>query len=178
MCPDHPTLSAYYDGELEGEIERQVEEHVRECGECSQFVTGYELLHSRLDRLPDSEVRQAQDRSWPHIMARASFQSAVPLWKRSIQIPATLATAAVAIIMLLSLGILYTIHQPKAPDPIDLAEGLDRVVVDGSFDEIIQYLANHRGNIVVNFTFPAEHELDFLGEPELIRAADFKRVGE
>ncbi len=177
MCPDHPTLSAYYDGELEGEIKRQVQAHVHECSNCTEFIESCDRLHERFDRLPDSEVREARDRALPHILARARMESGVSLWKRSIRIPAPLATAAVAIIMLLSVGILYTAHQPESEEPTALAEGLEQVVLDGSFDEFMQYLES-RGPVVVNFTMPAEHELDFVGEPKLIKPADFKRVRE
>lgn len=92
-------LSAHYDGELDSELETRVAEHVAECAECAQQMSGFEKLTELAGTLP---TPAPPENMWAQLNEKLDEQRAIRSPKHrsrfSFPVPRILAFAATILI--------------------------------------------------------------------------------
>ncbi len=191
MCYDKITLSAFSDGELEIGKRREIETHLQICERCSSIVADYQRLHEILS-VPQAEqnaefaVREAN--SWSRLQTRLRREKAgagVPLWRRRIMVPLPLAAG-----MLFTVGILIAalIITPGVLLPDDTAAVIaqqtspetNAVYAEGDhslaeLEKLVQFLSAQGAAIEVRIELPSASRFEVIGEPQLIKAADYRK---
>ena len=171
MCPDLPTISAYYDGELGTRAAREVEEHLDHCTECSELLEFCESLSGRLASehpvVSESDVLHSKR----HIAVRSLVSGARALRMRELVVPAPVAAVAAAVIIMLSIGLLVTFN--RTPDSL-VADSAEPT----GFQQIFELLDHQAQASPIVFELPATANLRLVSEPTLIRAAEYRRNAE
>lgn len=176
MCPDEEILSAYVDGELSARWKKQVEDHLRGCRHCSALVEGYQSLSTLLHEHDLDVTKDMHDRVFHDIIVRRRAVRAWPLWTRRVSLPVPLAAAAalfvvVVVVYLLAGGL------PSSRSAIAVA---DEIIIPPenlevrTLEEAIRVFESQNAHIEVYIQLPEEKNFQRVGEPLLIREADFK----
>ena len=175
MCPDKNLLSAYFDGELKRRFCFELEAHVAECESCSQILEDFRALSSSLCNEPVPETTENKEETWQLLRKRFSSLYPTPVWKRRLQIPAPVIAVMAVLVILLGVGLLFSLGSPRAYSPFDTVTGTRFESAEyATFEEIIKHL-DARGGQTYIFTLPQDTKVQFWSEPQLIRAADYKR---
>jgi hypothetical protein len=105
-----------------------------------------------------------------------AYSQPLPVWRRRFQVPAPVLAAITALVIALSVGLLYSIASQREPD---LFDSVTRVQFEGSeltsVDAILSYLDSRGQGSPSTFQLPQDKKLQFGSEPTLIRAADYQR---
>jgi anti-sigma-K factor RskA len=179
-------LSAYIDGEVESphreHIQRQIETNDDVRRRYSRLASVKEALRS--EELPDFSAVQARvlrniedsvDRPEP-VSPCTSF------WRRQWRLPAPLVSAAALVFaFLLGFSVYHLIGNPsrdeRIPDiaqahsPVDLTISL----ADSDVERVLDWLSSRDLLGEINVELPESHRFRIIGEPELLRAADYGR---
>jgi len=182
MCPDHQLLSAYYDEELDPERERRIEEHLSDCSTCRERLASFATLSDELMSLPVPELEESQARSWRAIQAGRKMP-VVTIWSKRLSVPMPVAAAAAAALVL-ALGFsafaMFTgLGRGESAPLLSAAlprEGTPMNVQVSNINDIINYLNSRELGAHVTIQLPKSIDRMSMGQPELLRAADFKRV--
>lgn len=181
MCPDPQLLSAYYDEELDPMQAREVEEHIAGCTSCRERTASFSLLSADLVCLSVPDIEESQARSWQAIQARRNA-AVVTIWQRRISIPMPVAAAAAAAIVLaLGFSIFSTItgfrHGGAFPlIATSVAPRESPMEIQASnINDIINYLNSRELGTNVTMQLPNNLQRIPIGQPQLMRAVDFRR---
>jgi hypothetical protein len=173
-CPRGDTLSAFVDGEVPAPWDRAIAGHLESCPACRQRVARFQRLRDRLasDAAPAPRLSspwQQQPRPRP-----------VPLWKRRIALP--LPAVAAAGLAILALGVALTVVAGRGDLPWmrirHAPTGAMEVIVAAPIEDLEQLLRNldqspQSTGLVIQL--PADSHLIMMGEPQLVREADYSR---
>ena len=117
-CPDHETLSAFADGEVEAARAAETEQHLATCASCRQFVAEMRELDA-WGRSSLRAIKAPPRRPAPEVLTAPG-----PFWLRLLR-PAPLATAAVMVAGL-SLALWLAVQRGQRPGtrpaPVRVAE--------------------------------------------------------
>jgi putative zinc finger protein len=175
MCPDKNLLSAYFDGELKPKFSLKLEAHIVECESCTRILEEFRALSTTLNSVPQPEALENKEATWQLLHTRFSSLYPTPVWKRRLQIPAPVIAAMAVLVILLGVGLLFSLNSSRGYDAFDTVTGARFETAEyATFDEILQHL-DARGGQTYVFTLPQDTKVQFWSEPQLIRAADYKR---
>lgn len=191
MCYEEDILSAYVDGELSSEREVQVKEHLASCGRCRRIVDTYRMLGEFLSQSEETlepSFARSQERVWERIQARVGAEdrrAPEPFWKKRIQIPVPLVAAAGFLFLGLILFIALQVNNPR-DDGIEtlisqqqlakeslIAEESQESAIE--LEKLVKFLSEQGAAVEVKIELPATSRFQVVGEPQLIRAADYRR---
>ena len=191
MCYDEITLSAYSDGELSDRLSSEIRSHTERCDKCRSVVDRHRevnMLLSTADEEHRREFRESELNSWNHLQTRLKREKSaagVPLWGRRIAVPLPLAAGVLFAVGLL-IAALILVEGRVLPDngPAVIAQqtGIDEPGAypgeDTSLEELekmVQFFSKQGATIEITIELPSSPQLELIGEPQLIRAADYRK---
>jgi len=182
MCPDHQLLSAYYDEELDPVREKQIDEHLVDCSACRERLASFATLSGELMSLPIPDLEESQARSWRAIQAGRKA-AVVTIWHKRLSVPMPVAAAAAAALVLalgfsafvMFAGLGHNESSPLLSSTLPREEMPMNIQVS-NINDIINYLNSRELGANVTIQLPKSIDRMSMGRPELLRAADFKRV--
>ncbi len=174
-CPAGDTLSAYVDGEVQAPWDQVLARHVEACPVCLEKVARFRRLHERLLADPAPQPSPAP------LPPRRQRHRPAPFWKRRIALP--LPAAAAAALAILGLGIaLAAVARMRTTQPWmsirQAPTGVTEVIVAAPIDDLEQLLRTldqppQTTGLLIQL--PANSQLIMMGEPQLVREADYSR---
>ncbi len=195
MCVDDQLLSAFIDGELESGTLDLVKIHLSECPSCRKRLEGMRLVSTALSAgtLSSGEIALSSRRvavRLDHVLDPVSGRG---FWNRRFSIPAPLALAAMLVMVLLSGMFVFSVYNSGrgGAQAIPLAEGdyseefkllaseVNASEVNGpesapTIQQLFEMLESSGASIEVRIDLPSESVFTVHGEPQLLRAADFR----
>ena len=195
MCPDRQIISLYCDDELPSPWKEKAETHINSCSDCRAKLEAYRSLRSDMCKdypVFNNTFADTGDRVWAGLMQKIpSKQTALYTAKRGgnehkryfnhkIYLPFPVAAAAAAILIITAILAIRGLNKPVEQKYIDLMAGIEserQEVFPDSDDlsEIIRYLASRESSDYLIIQLPDSRNFTNLGEPALIRAADYSR---
>ncbi len=173
-CPTRDSLSAFVDGELQAPWDQALARHLEACPACRETVARFRRLRELLVSDPAPEPRlaaPAQPRQRP---------KPVPVWKKRVALP--LPAAAAAALAILVLGVALAVVAGRTTLPWmrirHAPTGATEVIVAAPIGDLEQLLHNldqppQTTGLVIQL--PANSRLLMMGEPQLVREADYSR---
>jgi anti-sigma factor RsiW len=179
MCPDTELLSAYYDDELDGFWEPRVAEHVSRCAVCQGKLDSFARLSEDLGQVEVPEFEAGMLRSWQAIQ-NARETKTVKIWNKRISVPVpVLAAAAAVFVAVFGLGVFLNLNGSPAPSAPEVAVQQPQIApVDfqvSNLNDLLNYLNSKDLGTNVTIQLPKGVDQLSVGQPQLIRAADFNR---
>jgi len=162
------------DGEVPAPWDQALARHVEACPACLEAVARFRKLRELLVSDPAPEPRLAPP---PHPTRRVL---PVPLWKRRIALP--LPAAAAAALAILALGVALAVVSGRTTLPWmrirHAPTGATELIVAAPIEDLEQLLRTldqppQTTGLVIQL--PADSRLLMMGEPQLVREADFSR---
>lgn len=162
-----------------------MEAHLADCAGCRSKLEEYRRVSSVLgsSAVLSLDEEAARERVWLRLQTGGSPGSAsrTRIWRRSVTLPLPVAAAAAALLVV-SLGLLWfnwgktgaaVPEETMAQAKIDLdTQGIPPILdMNGMF----QYLSqDDRGEVMI-LHLPESKSFTAVGEPAIIRAADYSR---
>jgi len=192
MCPDPQLLSIYVDGELPSPWNEKMDAHLRECSACREKFENFKKIREMFgkdasaNKISEADIQASKEKIWRNIEAKRRFTPYPRIWRRriSISIPAAAAAAiiiALAAIFITNSGqILNNGFAGKKPDNksniILAAEEEIPGIIPAATDlnGVLQYLGADSSDIII-LRLPESRNFSRVGEPAIIRAADYSR---
>jgi len=173
-CPSRETLSAFFDGEAGAPWRGAIEAHVGGCARCQAALAGYRRLRQILasDGLPPLP-------ELPLPLPTAPRQR-VPLWRRRVALPLPAVAAAALAVLALGLGMALVASRTRLPwmsikrGPAGTTELKVTAPVD-ELEQLLRALNRQTSSHEIVIHLPAESQLILMGQPQLMREADFSR---
>jgi hypothetical protein len=173
-CPSGDTLSAFVDGEVRAPWDQLLAGHLQACPACLATVSRLRRLRELLagDPLPPPDLRPLPE-------GRGRIRP-VAVWKRRIALPLPAAAAAALVILVLGVALaVMTGRRDQSWMRIRHAPtGVTEVIVAAPIEDLEQLLRTldqppQTSGLVIRL--PADSRLLMVGEPQLVREADFSR---
>lgn len=192
MCVDDQILSSYVDGELDAHWKEKVEAHIAQCEQCRLRVSRFQKLSADLSA---AELRpEAIDGIERRVAARLEHLllpgSERGFWNRRFSIPAPVAMAALFCLVFLSGFVFIRGIMPSGTgetgmpiaDEKAYSQGLETLTSspapsmseNPNVQQIFDLLENSGGSIEVRIELPRKSNFTVHGEPQLLRAADYR----
>ncbi|MDR2020293.1 MAG: zf-HC2 domain-containing protein [Treponema sp.] len=180
MCPDRQILSVYHDGELPSPWKEKMESHLEACPECRDRLDRYRLILRDLT-VEESSIEAPKERIWRSLNDRIRGPGFRPhrFWSRTVPVPLPAAAAAAAVLVF-ALAMLFAGRSfVKVEDvPVAAGMGVDLQNIPASdFNGMFQYLGGEDSADIVIIRLPESRSFTSLGEPALVKAADYSRSG-
>lgn len=172
MCPDRQILSALHDREIPSPWREKIQEHVGKCEKCRNQMISFDQVSQRLRHDPPG-LEESQDRVWQKILARKGASDPIPLWKRRVSIPAPLMAAAVLAVIL---GLtVFNLIPEKTESSGNTPEVWTVQFENHNLEDLAALLKNRDSQVQVFIELPQSSPMGLQGEPQLLRAADYRR---
>jgi hypothetical protein len=178
-----------------------MEAHLKSCPICREKYENFKHLHELfkkdttikrvyVERVLDEpseertytedEMREAKNRVWDKIEAKKRIKSRV--WQRRLSVPIPFAAAAALVIALVTVlwlrGETILQNRFRQFDPVERfilsAEEESGIIPAADIKGVIQYLSSDGADIII-LTLPESRSFSRMGEPAIIRAADYRR---
>ncbi len=172
MCPDRQILSALHDQEIPSPWRDKILDHVGGCEKCRNQLDSFGEVSRRLRHDPPG-LKESQERVWRKLAARKENAAPLPLWKRRVSVPAPLMAAAV-VAVILGLTVFNLIPDKKAPSG-NTPEVWTVQFEDHNLEDLAELLKNRDSQVQVFIELPTSSPMGLQGEPQLLRAADYRR---
>ncbi len=178
MYPDSELLSAYLDGEVPSPWKEQLEERLKADQLCSSELDRLAAVRNFLHSEPQPDWNASRELVW-HRLSNSDLQRRPqPLWRRRVVVPLPLVAAAASLLLLLAGALLWYSGRASA-DPVDLpvaAREMDLTIRIGEIgiDELLRMINETDTIGEVTVKLPDMARFDFIGEPQMMRAADFR----
>jgi anti-sigma factor RsiW len=162
------------DGEVQAPWDQALARHVEACPACLEAVARFRRLRELLVSDPAPEPSLAAP------LPRRQRVRPVPLWKRRIALP--LPAAAAAALAILALGVALAAMAGRTSLPWmrirQAPTGATEVIVAAPIEDLEQLLRTldqppQATGLVIQL--PADSRLLMMGEPQLVREADYSR---
>jgi anti-sigma factor RsiW len=175
MCPDRQIISVYLDGELPSPWKEKLETHLEGCPACGARLNRYRGLSDALGEETDpSRVEEGKERVWRRLGAGEHSGVRRTFWFRSVSVPMPVAAAAAAVLVFAFILLINGRRAPTIQDTV--AMGLDVQDIPAiDINGVLQYLGNEDTGDIVIIRLPESRSFTSLGEPALIKAADYSR---
>ncbi|ORC32811.1 hypothetical protein B4O97_15265 [Marispirochaeta aestuarii] len=177
MCPDKETISAYIDGELEQGWNETLGSHMENCPACSREVSqlrGLTRIMHTGDSVVEDALETARHRVWRGVRSSCEQRTYHPFPFRVVKIP--VPTMALIAVLCLVMGagtmMLWT------GGYMDQGGAVAAIPEDHQFtstEELLEYLSRHEKSLNITIQLPEEPVFLVLGEPQLLRAADYRQ---
>jgi anti-sigma factor RsiW len=180
MCPDRELLSAWIDGEVPSPWRESLDKHIGACADCSAALASMRRVRDLLSAdsaTVDSAALSAKDRVAARLssMPRSQPIEIRPLWSRRYALPLPAIAAAAVVLASMSFALVASgarnnelrmaMRQAVEATPL-AASGL-------GMDSLVDFIGKQNGAVNINITLPAEAFGGKLGEPVIVRDADW-----
>ena len=173
-------ISAYLDGELPADAARELERKLEADITAREELDRLRGLRRTLHDGGEPDFRAGQDRVWMNLESRLGLKT--PLWRRRVSLPyPAVAAAAVAVFALA--GLLAWFVGPSSTGlggfESASATAADARIAVGGFDgeELLGLLREQDLAGDVSMELPANARFRIMGEPQLMKAAEFRERG-
>ena len=192
MCPDPQLLSIYVDGEIPSPWDEKMDAHLKECPACREKVENFKRLRELINKDPsakktsEEELLKSKEKIWRRIEEKRRFVSYPRVWQRRISIPLPIAAAAAIIIALivvffsrggqiLNNGFAGIKANTEVFRVLAAEEEIPGIIPSATdLNGVLQYLGTDGSEIII-LKLPESKNFSRLGEPAIIRAADYSR---
>ncbi|MCF7948259.1 MAG: zf-HC2 domain-containing protein [Spirochaetia bacterium] len=200
MCYDEQVISAYVDGELEASVHREIEEHIDNCDYCRSIQAEYHSVKELFLAVSNSPIHDtlagshAKARVWQQIQRKTRRETAQSFWHRQIQVPLPLAAGVIAAVAVLAFTLIFSpfssgifsSDQSGAPLALQEDDSIPSVPTNypatensrPELEQLLRFLSDQGAAVEVKIQLPSASKIQVSGEPQLLRAADFRRSGE
>ncbi len=182
-CPGGEVLSAFLDRETESPWREAIAKHLQDCPACRERLSRLERLRQLLAGDPTPEpVGLTASISQRLARAESGSASRPAFWRRRIALPLPAAAAgALAILALaLALGLLSARKDLRRMSIRRSPAGTTEVEVAAPVRDLERLLRSldqqQSPSQEVIITLPPNSNLILMGQPQLVREADFVRV--
>jgi len=200
MCVEDKLLSSYADGEVKEAEKAGIEAHLAQCPQCRKRYEGFLALSTLFSSstIGKVEVENASGRvarRLDHIIMPGNERG---FWNRRFSIPMPAALAALLAVMFV--GSFAGLHwqgaekgaertafdrnPAEAGTPLDYVEELkllaavsDEGSKEASIQRLFELLESGGASIEVKIELPRDSVFRVHGEPQLLRAAEFRGGG-
>ncbi len=182
MCPDLETLSAYLDGEVEEPWNLKIGQHLGECSACRQKLAELQQLGRLLREDPQPDYRDALARLHSRLYMRELKKVyRVPVWKKKVVVPLPVAAAAAAVVLLLGVSTFFLSfrHDYRYMSIRTQPSGTTEVKITApiqDLEHLLKSLDRDASKQEFIIRLPNEPKFSVMGEPEIVREADFPKV--
>ena len=194
MCPDPQLLSIYVDGELPSPWNEKMDAHLRECSACREKFENFKKIREIFGKdvserkISEADIQASKEKIWRNIEAKRRFTPHPRIWRRRISISIPAAAAAAIIIALVAIFITnsgqilnngFAGKKSKSNDRSNIilaAEEEIPGIIPAATDlnDVLQYLGADNSDIII-LRLPESRNFSRVGEPAIIRAADYSR---
>ena len=200
MCYDEQVISAYVDGELEEPLYSEVQKHMESCVYCRSTQAEYRSVKELFLAVSNNPIHdtiagpQAKARVWQQIQRKTRRETAQNFWHRQIQVPLPLAAGVMAAVAVLVFTLIFSPFssgifssgQSGAPLALQEDDGIPTVPTNypasenslPELEQLLRFLSDQGAAVEVKIQLPSSSKIQVSGEPQLLRAADFRRSGE
>ncbi len=195
MCYDDQIISAYVDGELQDKLHTDVKNHIRKCERCRKIAAEYTALQELFTATSDSPAEdvvagtERKARVWREIQRHTRRERVQGFWHRRLQVPLPVAAGVAVAVFALVLTLLFnpfsTEQQmvPLAMQSDETIESIPEVPSDfvssantmPELEQLVRFLSDQGAAIEVKIQLPSSSKIQVTGEPQLLRAADYRR---
>jgi hypothetical protein len=179
MCPDKELLSAYLDGEVPSPWKERIEEQIAADAECSRMLDELAMIRSALHGDVEPDFQASRIAVWQRIGETQPLDRPVPAWKRRLAVPFPVAAAAASLMLALAGALLWhTARASVGPAEIPvISQDTELVIRIGeiSIDELLRIMNASESIGEVTVQLPENARFNYLGEAQMVRAADFRR---
>jgi len=191
MCYDENVLSAYSDGELDIRLLDEITAHLEICGRCRSIAAKYRKLgelFSVEDNVRKEAFLSSEHTVWNRVQTRIRRErkgTAIPLWRRRLTVPVPVAAGVLLTVCVLCAVLIFS---PETFLPDDTSAliaqqiEMDKQSVDLSTDKtlpelekLVQFLSEQGAAIEVRIELPGSSHFEVIGEPQLIKASDYRK---
>jgi anti-sigma factor RsiW len=186
MCPDRQILSLYFDGELPSPWKEKMETHLEGCAECRARLEKYRGVSLASGAAGEDEISAAKDRVWSRLTAPLPvkpveqggfFREGEGFWNRSVTLPLPAAAAVFIIIAFFVILALKSQGAVRIADTPPMASAIDMdvqgIVPVSDMSGVLKYLSSQDTPEFVIIQLPESRSFSSLGEPALLKAADY-----
>ena len=194
MCPDPQLLSIYVDGELPSPWNEKMDAHLRECSACREKFENFKKIREMFGKdasagkINEADIQASKEKIWRNIEAKRRFTQYPRIWRRRISISIPAAAAAAIIIAIVAIFITnsgqilnngFAGKKSKSNDRSNIilaAEEEIPGIIPAATDlnDVLQYLGADNSDIII-LRLPESRNFSRVGEPAIIRAADYSR---
>lgn len=173
MCPDKQILSALHDGEIPEPWQSRIKVHLEECENCRNQYKAFQHLSYALEGDPP-DLEASQERVWTRLaFTQGRRNQPIPIWRRRVAVPAPLLAAA-AVVIVLGVGFFVGIGRNASPEAVT-PEVWTVQFENHDLEELAELLKSRDDQVQVFIELPDASLIGSQGEPQLIRAADYRR---
>ncbi len=179
MCPDKSILSAYFDGEVDLQWSGEIIDHLKECNDCSSYINELQNQKKLLQSAPMPDFNDSLDRVKMRVRERRNIKGSLRFWEKRIPLP--VAAAAAVIVATVTFGANMVAYNRSGKTQMadaginnfsDESYDFPAEKLDELFSQIESANSDEfNSNSIV--TLPADVELIFHGDSQLVRTAGF-----
>ena len=178
--PDRGLIAAYLEGILDAPAAHAVSALVETDAAWAAELALQKRVSSVLAAAPSPDGSAASARVWDRLTV--SLAAPPPFWRRRIAVPAPLAFAAAALVLVLSFGLVYTTARGSVPTVriTTVPNGLKQVQIHAPIADLRQLLRTIEMDAPsreVVISLPESSQMYVVGEPVLLRANELDRSG-
>ena len=192
MCPDRQILSLYLDGELPSPWKEKMDTHLVSCEKCRSHLAQYQKLREIMQEDRVEFSLEMKNRAWDNIISgmpgdHAKRKMVNPVrehqifWNRRVSLPFPALAAAAAVFIIITFLAIQGIRSPQTDQEFGIATGIgadvQEIIPVSDMDSVLQYLFAEAMSDFVVIRLPETRSFSSSGEPALIRAADYSRLG-
>ena len=195
MCPENQVYSLYIDNELPSPWKEKFETHFASCAHCQAQLEKYKAIQNIMqeDRIEVSQ--EMESRVWDRIHAKNHKELAFNnqrnrnFWRNSVSVPLPAVAAAAAVLIFAAF---LALQNPRTTPVLQdfesaMAQGVqgfgngnnlqEMISVNDmqNMNDVLQYLSREDTSDFLIIRLPDYREFSSIGEPELVRAADYSR---
>jgi len=194
MCPDPQLLSIYVDGELPSPWNEKMDAHLRECSACREKFENFKKIREMFGKdasagkINEADIQASKEKIWRNIEAKRRFTPYPRIWRRRISISIPAAAAAAIIIALVAIFITnsgqilnngFAGKKLKSDDRSNIILAAEEEIPEiipaaTDLNGVLQYLGADSSDIII-LRLPESRNFSRVGEPAIIRAADYSR---
>jgi anti-sigma factor RsiW len=182
MCPDRELLSAYFDDEVHAPWADRVREHVSTCSRCRERLEQLRRLKELLRAETEPDYQQAYQRTLEAVQSKVwqSFNRGRSFWRTRVAVPLPAAAAALALVLGMAVLLVIATVRPSLPWMTIKREpsGTTEVQVAApikALEALIRSLDAQPATQEIIITLPEDSKFILMGEPRMLRAADYHR---
>ncbi len=195
MCYDDQIISAYVDGELQEKLYTDVRNHIDKCERCRTAAAEYTALQELFTATSNSpaedvvENSERKARVWREIQRHTRRERVQDFWHRRLQVPMPVLAGVAAAVLVLVLTLLFNPFAaeqqmvPVAMQSDETIESIPEVPSDFAspantmpeLEQLVRFLSDQGAAIEVKIQLPSSSKIQVTGEPQLLRAADYRR---
>lgn len=185
MCPGGEILSAYLDDEIGAQWNQRIEEHIKRCKSCQTVLEELLMAKQRLQEDKEPDYRSSLKRfkqSLRDIWLKPLLPK-VPFWKRRVALPYPVAAIAAVLILFMATSMIFLSSrsqirrmsikkEPSGTTEIQVAAPIEDLEV------LLKSLDKQSLKREIIITLPEESKFIIIGEPRMLREAEFFRIQE